>query len=474
LEGTLQAVGSVAAIRFDRFSLDLRRGCLRQGGCAIGLRPKSFEVLHYLVENAGRLVPKEELMRAIWRDVIVSDESLARCISDVRRALSDTDQQIIKTVPRRGYLFVASVFDSPPSRSSPDAEVPPGTSQQASGQPSIKEITAALSTIRWLLVIARNSRFTYKGRPIDVRQVGRELGVRYVLEGSVRKEDRQVRISVQLIDAISGSHLWADTFNGSMKQVFGLQDCVASCVAGKIEPQLRRTEIVQTLRKQPDDLDVYDLYLRALGEFHKHTQDGLRAALVHLEQLLAIDPSYVPAAALICECRMDLKLNAWHAVSDAEIADGIRLARYVVQHGKDDPEALPIAAIFLSIYAHDHAVAADAVERALCLSPLDPMRGYFRAGLALANLIAGRYEEALAWAMRSWHELPEYAAAVQTSVIACSLLDRSREAREWLAKSLQLRPGPTIETWKSSVANYTPAMMEVFEQGLRAAGLPSR
>jgi adenylate cyclase len=187
LEGTLQAVGSVAAIRFDRFSLDLRRGCLRQGGRAIGLRPRSFEVLHYLVENAGRLVPKEELMRAIWRDVIVYDESLARCISDVRRALSDTDQQIIKTVPRRGYLFVASVFDSPPSRSSPDAEVPPGTSQQASGQPSIKEITAALSTIRWLLVIARNSRFTYKGRPIDVRQVGRELGVRYVLEGSVRK-----------------------------------------------------------------------------------------------------------------------------------------------------------------------------------------------------------------------------------------------------------------------------------------------
>ena len=263
-----------AAYVFDRFVLDLDRGALLADGADRALRPKSFTLLRHFLENPGRLIDRHEIMQAVWPGVFVSDDSIAQCISDIRRALSDNQQNLLRTLPRRGYLFTAQVArgTEQPASGSPDATTENEQSitrparavdkpsiavlpfQNMSGDPEqeyfadgmVEEIITALSRIRWLFVIARNSSFTYKGQAVDVKQVGRELGVRYVLEGSVRKAGGRVRITAQLIDAVTGAHLWADRFDGSLEDVFDLQDKVAISVAGVIEPALQAAETARS------------------------------------------------------------------------------------------------------------------------------------------------------------------------------------------------------------------------------------
>jgi TolB-like protein/class 3 adenylate cyclase len=369
----------------------------------------------------------------------------------------------------------------------------------------VEDITTALSKIRWLFVVARNSSFTYKGMSVDVRRVGRELGVRYVLEGSVRKVGQQVRIAVQLINALNGSHIWAGHFDNTLENVFELQDEVASRVAGVLEPQLRRTEIARANCQPTQHYDLYDLYLRALGEFHKHTAEATRSALALLTKVLATDPSFARAAALICECRLTMTLNGWDHVSDTEVAESVELARYVVQSAKDDPDALWMAAIYLSGFSQEHSLAESAVDRALTLnpnaahawnvkgwilidqsraraaidafhralrlSPLDPLRGYFTGGLALAYLTEEEYQEAYAWATLSIHEMPRYTTALGAMTVASAHLDRIEEAGEWLARLLHVEPNLTVLSWRSSKATYPARLKSIFEAGLHKAGL---
>src|SRR5215471_9524901 len=199
----------------------------------------------------------------------------------------------------------------------------------------VEEITTAISRLPWLFVIARNSSFTYKGRAVGVKQVARELGVRYVLEGSVRKAGNRVRITGQLIDTASGAHIWADRFDGALEDIFELQDQVASSVAGAIEPKLRSSEIARASRKPTENLDAYDLYLRALAQLWKWMPEGWREAIDLLRRALTSDPSYAPAAGLLAWCR--LLESARRALSDEEVADGARLARQAIETGREDP-----------------------------------------------------------------------------------------------------------------------------------------
>jgi adenylate cyclase len=194
----------------------------------------------------------------------------------------------------------------------------------------VEEIITALSRIKWLFVIARNSSFTYKGQPVDVKRVGRELGVRYVLEGSVRRAGQRVRITGQLIDALTGAHLWADRFDGSLEDVFDVQDRVASRVAGIIEPALQAAEIERARRKRPDSLDAYDLYLRALAEMRRSTAKGSARALALLHQALGIDPSYAAAMADVASCFAGRRRHRWTTDEEAETAEATRLARAAI------------------------------------------------------------------------------------------------------------------------------------------------
>src|ERR1700732_4072786 len=180
----------------------------------------------------------------------------------------------------------------------------------------VEEITTAIARLPWLFVIARNSSFTYKGKAIDVKQVARELGVRYVLEGSVRKGSNRVRITGQLIDTATGAHIWADRFDGALDDIFELQDQVASSVVGAIEPKLRQSEIERSSRKPTESLTAYDLYLRALARIHHFSRESYAEVVALLRQALAIDPSYTPAAALLGWCHVHLRTQGWQALSD--------------------------------------------------------------------------------------------------------------------------------------------------------------
>src|SRR5262245_1240065 len=298
--------------QFVGHTLDLARSSLRMADREVQLRPKSFEVLVYLVENAERLVPKEELIKAIWPNVVVTDESLTHCVSELRSALGDSQQTIIKTVPRRGYRFSAPVSrfaadqapvphsvaaaalqSATPLGPKPEPPLPDRPSiavlpfQNMSGDPEqeyfadgvVEEIITALSRFSSLFVIARNSSFTYKGRAVDVKQVGRELGVRYVLEGSVRRGGQQMRITGQLIDASTGAHIWADRFDGAIEDVFTLQDDVTAKVVAAICPKMEHAEIERAKRKATANLDAYDYFLHGMSVVHKITRETTDEAL---------------------------------------------------------------------------------------------------------------------------------------------------------------------------------------------------
>ena len=250
-------------------------------------------------------------------------------------AFEDMGEQALKNIARsvRAYRVVMSGGSALPQPSSglalpnkpsiavlPFANMSGDPEQEYFADGMVEEIVTALSRIRWLFVIARNSSFTYKGKSVDVKQVARELGVRYVLEGSVRKSGQRVRITGQLIDASTGNHIWADRFDGALDDIFDLQDRVASSVVGAIEPRLRLSEIERASRKPTESLDAYDLYLRALAQVYRFTEEGFHEAVVLARQALAIDPSYAPAAASVGRCRGWQRAQGWGAVSDDDIA----------------------------------------------------------------------------------------------------------------------------------------------------------
>src|SRR5215831_1117376 len=229
----------------------------------------------------------------------------------------------------------------------------------------VEEITTAIARLPWLFVIARNSAFTYKGRAVDVKQVAQELGVRYVLEGSVRKAANRVRITGKLIDTATGAHIWADRFDGALDDIFELQDQVASSVAGAIAPKLRQSEIERASRKPTESLDAYDLYLRALALFNAFTADALAEAVTLMRRALTIDPGYAPAAGLAAWCILLTIVQGWLAPEQRRSEEAVRLARRALDTGKDDPDCLWMAAFTLFFLAGESAMAAAALDRAL-------------------------------------------------------------------------------------------------------------
>ena len=304
---------------FGEHVLDVERRELRRGGDPVAVEPQVFDLIVYLVQNRDRVVTKDELLDAVWGGRIVSESALTARINAVRRAVGDSGeaQAVIRTIQRRGFRFIAEVREEGAPATMRDAPALEAAALALPDKPSIavlpflnlsgdpdqeyfadgmiEEIITALSRIRWLFVIARNSSFTYKGQAIDVKQVGRELGVRYMLEGSVRKAGNRIRISGQLLDAETGAHLWADHFDGSLKVVFDLQDKVASSVAGVIEPALQAAETARSASRRTSDLGAYDLYLRAYAMYWAFQ---LRQALALLEEAITRDPLMAPPLGL--------------------------------------------------------------------------------------------------------------------------------------------------------------------------------
>jgi len=370
----------------------------------------------------------------------------------------------------------------------------------------VEEVTTAISRLPWLFVIARNSSFTYKGKAVDVKQVARELGVRYVLEGSVRKSGNRVRITGQLIDTTTGAHIWADRFDGALDDIFELQDQVASGIAGAIVPKLRQFEIERAARKPTANLDAYDLYLRALAQSYRFTEEGFAEAIVLARKALAIDPSYAPAAALVGRCRGHQRGQGWGALSAADIGEACRLARQAIEAERDDAETISLAAWALFRLAgeveiaaaaldralalnpnaahawwargHIHATrnqpeaAIEAIERARRLSPFDPYTFFYAVNIAVAHLAARRFEQAVEWADRALHGQPRMVTAMRVKAVALAHLGHLDEARAELARVLVIDPKLTIAGFREFLHFAAPEVRELYVTGLRLAGLP--
>jgi adenylate cyclase len=433
-------------------------------------------------------------------------------------AFEDLGEQQLKNIARpvRVYRVVTGARPAmtrpgadPPLPDKPSIAVLPFANM--SGDPEqeyfadgmVEEIITALSRIRWLFVIARNSSFIYKGQAVDVKQVGRELGVRYVLEGSVRKAGGRVRITTQLIDALSGAHLWADRFEGSLEDVFDLQDQVAISVAGVIEPALRQAEIERARRKRPDSLDAYDLYLHALPFAFVAMPETADKALELLEQAIAIEPEYGAAHAFIAFCHENRYLRS-KVGEEAKLA-ALHHARIALATGGDDATALALGAFIVGIFERDYetafnafdkafalnpssalafglsslirawsgdsATAVEHAERALRLSPFDPLSHNACNGLAYAHFFAGRFDEAANAASIAVRANPRFSIPWLLRAATFAKTGRIDEAQASAQRVLDLEPEFSI-SWLLATKFTSPERLAMFGDALRQAGLP--
>ena len=393
---------------FEGFCLD-RCGLSRrdQNGAPIPITigSRALEILHTLVERSGDLVSRDEMMAAVWPGTVVEGSNLPVQIAALRRILDEgrPDASCIQTIPGRGYRFTAGVTrvseeaglplpDKPSIAVLPFANLSGDPEQEYFADGMVEEIITALSRIRWLFVIARNSSLTYKGQVVDVKRVGRELGVRYVLEGSVRKAASRVRITAQLIDTGTGAHLWADRFDGSLEEVFKLQDEVASGVAGVIEPALQATEAARSASRPTAQLTAYDLYLRALAHSLSYEKDQLTRALELLAQAIGRDPHYGPALALAGHCHQRFAVMSWTADSEGVRHISVDFARQALRFSPDEPDVLALAGFTLGYFAEDINVAIGLIDRCLTLNP-SSARGWYWSGLL--RVFAGQPDLAL-------------------------------------------------------------------------------
>jgi TolB-like protein/DNA-binding SARP family transcriptional activator len=370
----------------------------------------------------------------------------------------------------------------------------------------VEEIITALSRMPWLFVIARNSSFTYRHRAVDVKQIGRELGVRYILEGSVRKAANRVRISGQLIDAATGAHLWAERFDGKLEDVFDLQDQVAASVVGAIAPKLEQAEIERAERKPTDSLDAYDHFLRGMACVHQWTRQANNEALRHFQRSVELDPEYASAYGMAARCYSQRKASGWVADREQEIAETARLARHAVQFGKDDPVAICTAGIALVYVVGDlengdalieqalalnpnwawawlysgwsknwlgePEVALERIHRAMRMSPQDPQFFNMQASAAWSHLLAGRNAEAQSWARAALRGHPDYLMALRVLAASTALLGDTSEARSVMARLRELDPDARISTILQHDPLHRQEHLAAFAQGLRLAGMP--
>ncbi|WP_338699754.1 MULTISPECIES: winged helix-turn-helix domain-containing tetratricopeptide repeat protein [unclassified Bradyrhizobium] len=518
---------------FEEYALDTDRRELHRGAEVVSVTPQVFDLLDFLIRNRERVVSKDDVIEAIWNGRSVSDAALTTRLNVARSAIGDSGEQqrLIKTLPRKGFRFVGAVREDrgPASaatagaeleRPKPTVALPDKPSiavlpfQNLSADPEqeyfadgvVEDITMALSRFRWLLVIARNSSFTYKGRPVDIKQVGRELAVRYVLEGSVRKAGNRIRIAGQLIDAETGAHLWADRFDGALEDIFDLQDQVTSTVVGAIAPMLQREEIRRARRKPTENLDAYDYYLRGLASVRRWTREANSEALLLFCKAIELDPGLACAYGMAGWCYIQRKARRWMIDREQESAEATRLGWKAVHLGVDDPAAMCMGAYVLAFIAHefDDAIAfvdrglainpnlaqawnlgawvrifrgepdlvLDYTARAMRLSPLDPSMYSINAAVAYAHFLSGRHDMALSWAEKALRDNPDFLLTICMCAACNALTGRLEPAQKSIARARERNPDLCISNLDDLAPFRRAEDLALFAKGLREAGLP--
>lgn len=473
---------------FEGYTLDLARACLRACGDEIKLRPKCLDLLQYLVENPGRLLLKDELAEAVWPNVIVSDDSLAQCISDLRNALGDVDRRIIKTVTRRGYLFAAAVSILPAQDPIPLPALPSRLSmvvlpfENLSGDPDqdhfvdaiTDDLTTDLSRISGAFVIARHTAFTYKGKPVNAKQVGGELGVRYVLEGSVRRITEQVRVNVQLVDAENGAHVWADRFDIHRADIAQAQDEITGRLARTLNLELIGAAGHRIEQGKAADPDAHGLVMRGWAYYYRPVSIETRQEAQRLfEAALKLDPESVDARIGIGRILVGYLGDGW---SNAFQNDLARAEQLLVEALERDPnrsmahEAMGMVrrgrkrfmdskmefevAVSLDrnnarallqlgrafMFLGEPAAAVPLIERAMRLNPYDPNSSDFYRILGFCRLFLGQIDEAVDLLRRGCAANPRFWYAHLYLAATLGFRGDLEEARIALAESLKLKP----------------------------------
>ncbi|WP_460449094.1 adenylate/guanylate cyclase domain-containing protein [Alsobacter sp. SYSU BS001988] len=457
--------------------------------------------------------------------IVISEKVHQEVHGKVRADFNDLGTRVLKNITRpvRAFAWPLSAAASslvgnghhtktrnPPLPDKPSLAVLPFANM--SGDPEqeyfadgvVEDIITALSRVRWFFVIARNSSFTYRGRSVDIRQVGRELGVRYVLEGSIRKAGSRIRVTGQLIEAANGRHVWADRFDGDLADIFALQDRITESVVGAIEPTISRAEIERSSAKPTNDLDAYDLYMQALARYYTLTKSANDDALRLLSRALELDPTYSSAKALAALLYNVRVIQNWG--NQTEVETGIRLAREAWADHADDPITLGRVGIVLAYLAHDYEVALAATDRALLLdpngaaalrnsawvrmwvgdwrvsvdhfkkairlNPLDPTMSGMETGLCFAYLVGACPEQAMRWARKALQTTPTYGAALRGLIIALVELGRGDEAVVVGQKLLTQDPKQTVTLAQRQHAQRDPQFRERIFAALRAVGIP--
>ncbi len=449
----------------------------------------------------------------------ISDSSYQQVRDKLAIDFEDMGEHQLKNIARPVRVYRVQLGGTP-ANESPTLALPDKPSiavlpfQNMSGDPEqeyfadgiVEEIITALSRMRWLFVIARNSSFVYKAKAIDVKQVGRELGVRYVLEGSVRKAANRVRITGQLVDTTKGAHLWADRFDGGLDDIFDLQDQVTASVVGAIAPTLEKAEIERAKRKPTESLDAYDYYLRGMANVHLWTKEANSEALRLFYKAIELDPDFASAYGMAAWCYAWRKWNGWMADRKQEIAETRRLAQRAAELGKDDAVALcrggfalghvvgdleggavlinralvlnPNLATawllsgWIRAFLGEPEVAIEHLTRAMRLSPLDPLTFLAQGGIAWAHFFAARYDEVSSWAEKALREQPNYVQGMRMSAAGHALAGRLEEAQKAMACMRQFDPELRVSNLKDVIGFFGTDDFARYAEALRKAGLP--
>jgi TolB-like protein/Tfp pilus assembly protein PilF len=520
---------------FADHTLDTGRRELRRGPDAVAVEPQVFDLLVYLLQNRDRVVSKDDLIASVWDGRIVSDSTLTSRINAARKAVGDSgeDQKLIRTVPRKGLCFVGVVRTQPngvePAHAngpSPD-EIPehvrpalplpdrpaiavlPFTNM--SGDPEQEyfsdgisdDIITALSKLRWFFVIARNSSFIYKGRPVHMKQVAEELGVRYVVEGSVRKAGDRVRITAQLNDVATGSHLWAERYDRGLADVFAVQDEITEAIVAAIEPRLYAAENIRAQRKPPDSMDAWDLVMRALSHFWRVTRQDNVVAQALLEKAIAIDPNYGQALGVLAASYSFCAHMGWADMATAA-AIAERAALAAIRTDGEDPWAHhALGWVYLFARRFDDSLAEFelalqlnpnfslaqghyaltlcycgrweegdlAARRALRLSPRDPFSALYYGIRSYAQFGARDYDEAMRLARQAIRQRADFVGAHRVLTAAAGMAGQTEVAAAALQDLRRAQPNISLAWIAKQMPIQQDAERQHYLEAFRRAGL---
>ena len=510
---------------FGPFSLDAEAELLFRGSEPVALGRRAVALLRLLLERAGAPVSKDALIAAAWPGLAIEDSNLTVQIAALRRVFSDaaSGTSWIETLPRRGYRYVGPAVSTADPQAGTDAHRSPAlalpdkpsvavlafsnlsddSEQEYFADGMVEDIVAGLSRIKWLFVVARNSSFSYKGQAVDVKRIGRELGVRYIVAGSLRKAGARLRVTAQLIEAATGTHLWAERYDRNVDDVFAVQDEITLAVVGAIEPNLRAAEIEHVKRKRPENHDAYDLVLHALPEVYTCMPAGATKALALIERALALEPNYALAHGVAAWAHEILFVRS--GMQDENRRGAIHHGRAALTHGRSDPMALTFGAFAVALVEHDRVAAFDAFEeartlspscapayifgsaplsfageaeraidwgtRALRLSPFDPTNYIAYHGIAVGNFHLGRHEAAAHAARKAIQSNPGFSFSYALLAAPLAALGRMEEARDAVLRLHELQPNFSIARQCAAVGILPPVAGPLIA-ALRAAGLP--